>query len=174
MTLVMVEFMTFSSCLFPTTIIMIRRTKVKNFKFKTMKIKLMPMFAGIISLAITALPAVAQPNFSGGKGPGMGPGMIELNLTQEQKNKMAEIHKNTRAEIDKILTQEQKDKFKAAMQNRQGMQAAFEAMNLSEDQKTKMQEIRETSRKQMQEVLTTEQKQKIREMMQQKMRNLDK
>ncbi|MBY0515209.1 MAG: thioredoxin family protein [Gemmataceae bacterium] len=83
------------------------------------------MIAFVAGLALIASPAASQP--PGGKegkgkdGKGKGPGgafklgsalppalVEELKLTDEQKAKLAEIEKNLKGELDKLLTDEQK------------------------------------------------------------------
>lgn len=76
-------------------------------------IKLMPIFAGAIALTVltTPLAVKAEPNCQGKAG---------LELTQAQQNQMDQIRRNTRSEIEAILTPEQRQRFQAALEDRGG------------------------------------------------------
>ncbi len=154
-----------------------------------MKIKLMPMLAGAIALTVVAAPFAvkAQANHSGhpllaqaqrqehqGK-------WAKLNLTDAQKEQMRQIKKETRDQMQAILTQEQQEKLKSLMQNRRGQsrqgqnqqgqnrQARRNVMaelNLTDDQKAKIKQIMEQQKARMQQVLTPEQQQQLEQMRQ--------
>jgi Spy/CpxP family protein refolding chaperone len=136
-----------------------------------MKLKLMPMLVGAIALTLAATPLAvkAQANTSGqlliAQGEKQGP-WAALNLTQEQKDQMAQIRQETRSQIEAILTQEQRDKFKAAMESKQGRRAAIAAMNLSDAQKTQMRAIKESAKSKIDAILTQEQRQQLQQMRQ--------
>jgi Spy/CpxP family protein refolding chaperone len=87
----------------------------------------MPFLVGAVALNLAATPFAvnAQANTFGqqllAQGQGQRQGKFaDLNLTQAQKDQMAAIRKDTRSQIDAILTPDQRDKFKAAMESRQG------------------------------------------------------
>ncbi len=63
--------------------------------------------------------------------------------------------------MDEVITQEQKDKYQAAIDSGKGRKEAIAAMNLSDTQKTKIQEIIKLSHQQAEAVLTREQLEKI-------------
>jgi Spy/CpxP family protein refolding chaperone len=150
-----------------------------------MKLKPLSLLAGAIALTVTAIPFAAQAqmrsssplqlaqmpkNERGQKG-----GWQGLNLTDAQKAEMQTIKSNTRAQIEAILTPEQKATLQAAKEARQGQRQAGQGqrgkkgwanLNLSEEQKTQMREIQEASKEQMLAVLTPEQRQQMQEMRQ--------
>lgn len=106
-----------------------------------------------------------------------------LNLTDAQKTQMRQIREATRAQIENVLTQEQKDKLRAAMEQRRqqrGQQQAqqqgqrgqrgqvWSSLNLTADQQAQIKRIREESRQKMQAVLTPEQQQQMQQMRQER------
>ena len=154
-----------------------------------MKLKFVPMLTGAIALAFAAAPLVvkaapaapgrlllAQEMPRAGRGP-----MGRLNLTQDQKSQMMRIQQQTRQQIEGVLTPDQLQQYKAAMQNHQhGMQDGlnsaprshggrhnpFANLNLSQDQKNQIQHITKSSREQMNSVLTDTQRQQLEQMRQ--------
>ncbi|NDJ24561.1 P pilus assembly/Cpx signaling pathway, periplasmic inhibitor/zinc-resistance associated protein [Nostoc sp. B(2019)] len=102
----------------------------------------------------------------------------ELGLTDAQKNQIQTIRQNTRAQIEGILTPEQKAQLQAAKQERQAQRQAgqgqrqagqrsrnkFAELNLTEQQKTQMRQVWESSKQQMQAVLTPEQQAKLKQL----------
>lgn len=104
-----------------------------------------------------------------------------LNLTDEQKTQMRQIREATRAQIENVLTQEQKDKLRAAMEQRRqqrGQQQAqqqgkrgqrgqvWSSLNLTSEQQAQIRRIREESSQKMQAILTPEQQQQMQQMRQ--------
>jgi periplasmic protein CpxP/Spy len=151
-----------------------------------MKTKTLSLIAAAFALTLTATPLVAQAQeASPSRQPGKefaekGP-WKQLGLTDAQKAKMQEIRRNTRAEMEKVLTPEQKEQLKAAMQERRGQRSQgegrgeggkgkknnpFASLNLSEAQKTRMQEIKESSKQQMEAVLTPAQREQMKQIQQ--------
>lgn len=149
-----------------------------------MKLKTLSLIAGTLALTFIATPfAVQAQQNSSSPQPGQewqkeGP-FKKLNLTPEQKARMKEIRSNTRAQIEAVLTPEQKNKLQAAMaerkaQRQQGQEQRregrgkkgdiFASLGLTAEQKAKMKEIRESSKQQMEAVLTPEQKAQIKQM----------
>jgi periplasmic protein CpxP/Spy len=99
---------------------------------------------------------------AGGMG---GEKMNRLNLTPEQKAKVEEIKKNTRSQIQAILTPEQKQKFKAEIAADVDPSTAMRGMysGLTTEQKDQIKSIRKASREQFKAVLTPEQVKQIEE-----------
>jgi periplasmic protein CpxP/Spy len=93
----------------------------------------------------------------------------ELGLSDSQKSRITEIRNNTRTEIDKILTPEQRQERQqrqANSQNRQeGRNRGFKA-NLTDAQKADIKKIMQSSRVDMEAVLTPEQKEKFEQLRQ--------
>ena len=156
-----------------------------------MKLKTLSLIAGTLALTLIATPFAvqAQQNPSSpqqGKEWQKKGKFQKLNLSPDQKAKMQEIGRNTRAQMEAILTPEQKTKLKAAMAERKAQYQArkeqrqegqgrreggrgkrgnvFASLNLSETQKNQMKQIRESSKRQMQEVLTPQQQEQMKQM----------
>ena len=125
----------------------------------------MPFLAGVLALTVAAAPlAVKADNQSNQPSSGQAqnkPRFAGVELTQQQKDQMEQIRRDTRAQIEQILTPQQREQFKTAMQNRQGGRAAFAAMNLSPEQQTQMRTIMQSSKSRAEAVLTVEQRQQI-------------
>ncbi|QZZ19134.1 hypothetical protein J5X98_17165 [Leptothermofonsia sichuanensis E412] len=155
-----------------------------------MEKKLSLLVPGAIALILSAtpiLPSRAQspdpiPGTRTEKpGPRQGKWGADLNLTEAQKAQMKQIRESTHAQIEAVLTEEQKAQLQSARQqrqaNRQQGQTArqpgqkrggmFANLNLSEEQRTRIRSIREESRRQMDAVLTAEQRQMLQEKRQQ-------
>ncbi|MBE9037584.1 Spy/CpxP family protein refolding chaperone [aff. Roholtiella sp. LEGE 12411] len=139
-----------------------------------MKLKTLSLIAGAIALTLTSIPFAvqAEPTSSSpllvAQVPKKGPWQ-ELGLTDTQKNQIQAIRQNTRAQIEGILTPEQKAKLEATKQERQASQGQrsrnkFADLNLTEQQKTQMRQIWESSKQQMQAVLTPEQQAKLKQL----------
>ncbi|QIR40147.1 P pilus assembly/Cpx signaling pathway, periplasmic inhibitor/zinc-resistance associated protein [Tolypothrix sp. PCC 7910] len=164
-----------------------------------MKVKTLSLVAGAIALTLTATPfaAQAQRGFSGHKqvvaqntngqrGERSNKGAWQqLGLTDAQKTQIQQIRRDTRTQIEGILTQEQKDQLKAQFEQRQAQRGqrraqgaqrpqgqqpgefgkrGFESLNLTEDQKTQIKQIMQTSQQKIQALLTPEQRTKLQQM----------
>lgn len=152
-----------------------------------MKFKLMPILLGAITLtgsvAAIAFPlgatgiAANQTNTSGhlvAQAQGQGQGQrrqhsdrfAALNLTQTQKDKIAQIRKDAREQMKGIISQAQRDAYKAAIQAGKNRQEARAAMNITADQKAKLKAIKTATKSQIDSILTTEQRQQLQQMSQ--------
>lgn len=142
-----------------------------------MKLKPLSVLAGAIALTVTAIPFAAQAQMRSSSPLQMaqtakkGGAWQRLNLTEAQKSQMQTIKTNTRAQMEAILTPEQKATLAAAKQaGQQGQQGqgkrGWANLNLTEQQKTQMRQVKESSQQQMQAVLTPEQRQQMQEMRQ--------
>jgi Spy/CpxP family protein refolding chaperone len=92
---------------------------------------------------------------------GMGRHMGDLNLTAAQQTKMEQLRTATRAQIDAVLTPEQRQKFAQIKAQRQANKQGRKGMNLTADQKTQLKAIRETNRQQFKAILTPAQQAQI-------------
>ncbi|MBD1211731.1 MAG: P pilus assembly/Cpx signaling pathway, periplasmic inhibitor/zinc-resistance associated protein [Dolichospermum circinale Clear-D4] len=142
-----------------------------------MKLKILSLLAGTLSLTLITTPFTVQAQDNPplpqpdqelqARGP-----FKHLNLNSEQKAKMKEIHTNTRAQIDAILTPEQKNQLKTAMEKRKAERQQrqrqhqerrekkgniFQSLNLTDKQKDQIKQIHESERQKMQAVLTPQQ-----------------
>jgi Spy/CpxP family protein refolding chaperone len=153
-----------------------------------MKLKTLSLIAGTLALTLIATPFAVQaeqnPSSPQPSKEWQKKGQFQkLNLTPEQKVKMKEIGRSTRAQIEAVLTPEQKTKLQAAMAERKAQRQAqrqqgqgerqerrgkkgdiFASLNLTETQKNQIKQIRESSKQQMQAVLTPEQQAQMKQM----------
>ncbi|MDY7009805.1 MAG: hypothetical protein SVV80_03540 [Planctomycetota bacterium] len=138
--------------------------------------------------------AKAEKMFQRGLRAVMGAGMIhralgQLDLSDEQKEKIRKIHENyrdkmknakpeerrelmekMREEMNSVLTDEQKAKA-GDLRNRMFQRPEdWAGLNLTDEQKARIKEIRENCRKQIDSVLTDEQKAKIKERREERMK----
>lgn len=137
-----------------------------------MKLKIMPLLAGALAITVAGAPLAvkAQPKQSNQPAPGQAqnkPGSGGVELTEQQQKQIAQIRLETRTQIEKIFTAQQRQKFQAAMQGGKGMRAAFAAMNLSQDQQTQLQAIVKSAQSRAEAILTPQQRQQIQQYMQQ-------
>jgi Spy/CpxP family protein refolding chaperone len=146
-----------------------------------MKRQTLSLIAAAFALTLTATPLVAQAQDAAPNGQprkefaGKGP-WAKLGLSEAQKAKIMEIRRNTRAEMEQVLTPAQKEQLKAAMQQMRNDRSqrrergewkknnSFAALNLTEEQKTRMREIKESSKQQMEAVLTPAQREQLKQM----------
>jgi Spy/CpxP family protein refolding chaperone len=145
-----------------------------------MKIKLMPMLAGVIAVSVAATPLIvkAQANSSTQPVPTQSNQRYQgkwdkLNLSDQQKAQLRQIHDETRTQMEAVFTPQQLEQLKAARQNRQAGQARqgkdsiMAALNLTDAQKAKLKEIKDAKKTRMQAVLTPEQQRQLQQMRQQ-------
>ncbi len=126
------------------------------------------MLAGAIALTVAApLVVTAQSNQPNQPVPGQQTpkrGRFRgIELTPQQQEQFAQLRRDTRAQMQNVLTPEQQQQFKAAMQNGQNRRTAFAAMNLSEQQKTQLQAIMQSAKSRSEAILTPEQRQQIQQ-----------
>ena len=147
---------------------------VKQSKFRqvtTMKLKLLPALAGALAFAVIAAPLAVKAQLRQSNQPAPQvpnqPKPLGVELTQQQKTQMNEIRRDTRARIEKLLTPQQQEQFKTALQSRQGGQAAFAAMKLSPEQQNQLQGILQSAQARAEAILTPEQRQQLQQNFQQ-------
>lgn len=100
------------------------------------------------------------------KGPMHNGPMERLGLTDAQKSQIQEIHRKTRAEMEKVFTPEQLQTLKAARQNRQNgdnRRNVMSSLNLTQNQKDQLRQIRESEKTQIDGILTPEQRQQMQQ-----------
>jgi Spy/CpxP family protein refolding chaperone len=190
MTKVMGVDVTFASYHYWALIYMIGTIESRHNQKVFMKLKTLSLIAGTLALTLIATPfAVQAEQNPSSPQPGkewQKKGQFKkLNLTPEQKAKMKEIGRSTRAQIEAVLTPEQKTKLQAAMAERKAQHQAqrqqrqgqgerqegrgkkgdiFASLNLTETQKNQIKQIRESSKQQRQAVLTPEQQAQMKQM----------
>ena len=150
-----------------------------------MKFKHIPVLASAIALSIATVPLVAQaePITSGSQTSisqtftsqtiaqaqdKIPPRFEKLGLTQEQKDKIAEIRRNTRTQIEAVMTPAQREQLKTVRESRQRRREALASLNLTPEQKTRLQQIRQSAKSQFDAVLTPEQQQQLQQMRQER------
>lgn len=136
-----------------------------------MQFKLIPLLASAIALSVTpSLPLVAQtqPSQPRQLPPVRDSKYKGIELTEQQKAQMQAIRKNTSAQIQAILTPQQRQQFQAAMGSGQKRRSAFMDMNLSDQQKSQIREIMQSAKAQAEAVLTPEQRQQLQTVREQK------
>jgi hypothetical protein len=124
-----------------------------------MKVKFLPMFAGVIAtaaVAATSLPAFAQAPPA--PAPASTQNRPRIVFTQEQQAKFEDIKTKTVTEIESVLNGDQKKQFATGRENGEGLGAV---KDLSEPQKTKIMGILQAFNSKIGDILTAEQKQQI-------------
>lgn len=154
--------------------------QLKTLSFIAGAISYAGCFAIALTLSVTPLAAQAQVNSSTpllaqARGEKKG-GWPELGLTDAQKSQLQQIRRNTRSQIEAVLTAEQKAQLQAAKQQAQQgqrpqMKKVWQSLNLTEAQKSQIQSIKNSSRQQMDAVFTPEQKAKLQQMRQNRQQN---
>ncbi|MBE9115962.1 Spy/CpxP family protein refolding chaperone [Lusitaniella coriacea LEGE 07157] len=131
-----------------------------------MKIKLLPLLAGVtvLTLGFTPMIVSAQQGERQGRPPRMERLQSELNLTDAQRNQFEQLHEQTREQIKNILTSEQQQTVRNAIAQGQNPRQAMRSINLTEQQREQMRSIRQQTREQMQNLLTPEQRQRMQEL----------
>lgn len=128
-----------------------------------MKFKWMAaLVGGVAAIGLTVAPFVNQASAQDVPAPFLE--VIEqLNLTDTQRTQLDQIWQDTRAEMEAVLSVEQREQFRSSFQNGGGFREAAAAMNLTDDQRTELRSIMRSTRDEAAEVLTDEQRQQLRE-----------
>lgn len=151
-----------------------------------MKLKLMPLLIGAATLtgsvAAIAFPLIStgfaatnQTNSQGqlvaqaqtptqGQRQGRKDRFAALNLSQAQKDQMAAIREDSKAQKETILTADQRAKYQAAIASGQDRRAAKAAMNITADQKAQMEALKTATKAKMKAVLTDAQRTQLEQM----------
>ena len=144
---------------------------IQSFTKKMTTIKALPFLTAAVAMTIAAgtiAPTLAQsstPTAPTAHGHKQG-GQNKLNLTPEQKAKFKAIRDSSKAQMDAILTQPQKDQLAAAQGDRKQHRQAWKSLNLTADQKASMKQIHSSSEQQMAAILTPTQLQQWQQMRQ--------
>lgn len=134
-----------------------------------MKAKLISaLFLSTVILGTTASISNAQfpsnlPNIQMQDGVPSLPGM---NFSDNQKEELKEIAKEVRSRMGEILTSEQQDDLKAAIEAGNNPKETMESFDLSSEDKKELKKIQEWQRKEIFNILTNEQKRKLMQMRQ--------
>ncbi|MEC4818527.1 MAG: hypothetical protein SAK29_35435 [Scytonema sp. PMC 1069.18] len=131
------------------------------FKFKTIQ-----LFTGVLSIFIISTPVVLRaqqlPNLPSPNVPvEWFPALAEVELSLQQKSQLEDIRKNTRSQVESILTLPQQNQFQTALLEGNSFFAAVKAMNLSPKQQRQLRKVMESTRSQVVSTLTLQQRQQI-------------
>lgn len=85
-------------------------------------------------------------------------GLRQLNLSDTQKAQMKQVREETKAQIEQVLTPEQRTQMQALKQSGGKKRGAMSSLNLSETQKQQIRQIRESSQQKIQAILTNDQR----------------
>jgi Spy/CpxP family protein refolding chaperone len=85
-----------------------------------------------------------------------------LDLTAQQQTQLTELRQQTRAEVEQILTPEQREQFKTVQLEMQNLRSAIAALNLTPQQKDQIRQILFSARTEFSSILTPEQRQQLR------------
>ena len=118
---------------------------------------------GAAALALVAAPLAAS-RIAYAAGEGCSSRFEQLNLTEEQSAQIESIKDDSRAEVQAVLTEEQR----AALGDVEGRERwqAWRSLDLTDDQQEQIRAIKESSREEVQAVLTDEQRAQFQEMRQ--------
>ncbi len=133
-----------------------------------MKRTLLPLIVGAIALSFTTAPSIAQFRQSQS-------GQIQnqkkfagVELTETQRRQLREIHRNTRSQIEDVLTSEQRRQLESSRDGSNQGRTAFGQMNLSSEQRSQIQSIMRSAKNRTDSILTPEQREQVQKNMEQK------
>jgi periplasmic protein CpxP/Spy len=149
-----------------------------------MKLKLMPFLIGAITLTgsvaaiafplgATGFAATNRTDSQGqlvaqtpteGQRQGKKDRFAALNLSQSQKDQIAAIRKDSHEQMKGIISQAQRDQYKAAIASGKSRKEAKAAMNITPDQKARMKALKTASKAKIKAVLTDAQRQQLQQM----------
>lgn len=121
-----------------------------------MKLKLIALAAGTLLLlsSLNGGQVQAQTNPF--------PALNGIELTQQQQTQLTQLRQQTRAQVETILTPQQREQLKAAIAQRQNLQSAIATLNLTAQQKDQLRQVFQSVRAEVSTILTPEQQQQIR------------
>jgi periplasmic protein CpxP/Spy len=130
----------------------------------------------ISALAFAVIILGLTPNISHAQFPSQPPANMQMeggienipgmDFTDEQKEKLHEVKVEMSDRMNKILTSEQQEYVKSAVEAGRNPQEVIKSLNLSRQQKEELEDVQKWQRSQLLSILTNEQKQKLRKMMQ--------
>lgn len=118
----------------------------------------------IAPLAVNAEPTTPMRQQMSGQVEGK-PGKAALNLTESQKAQMRQVRQETRAQMEAVLTPEQRQQLQTARNSRDRW-APLADLNLSEQQKDQIREIRQSAKSRMEAILTPQQREQMQQLRQ--------
>ncbi|MEA5593174.1 hypothetical protein [Rivularia sp. UHCC 0363] len=91
----------------------------------------------------------------------MFPALSGVSLTPEQQTQLQQLSQLTLPEVENVLTDEQKSKFQAELQEGKGVRIALLSVNLSSQQQQQIRGILQTQKVQISKTLTPQQKRQV-------------
>jgi periplasmic protein CpxP/Spy len=130
-------------------------------KFNPLKLVLI---GSLLSGALLLLPKLSQAQENR-----QFPVLEQLDLTTDQETQLSTIRRNTRSQLERIVSAEQQEIFKTKMTQGATLRESIAAMNLSADQRTQVRETLQAARQEAATVLTADQRQVIRAVIQERL-----
>ena len=131
-----------------------------------MKIKVLPLLAGIAAIAIVAAPVTAlaeAPTIVAQESTQQKNPLTELlGLSTDQEQKLQAIRQDTATKLGGVVTPAQQQRYVTARKNGKNRQQAVAAMQLSEDQQKQIGQILQNAQSQSLRVFTPEQIEKLK------------
>ena len=132
-----------------------------------MKFKNLSLIAGAFALTLTAVPfsvnaetTKSAPIQLAQNPPAQPPAQrgIQIKLTRQQQAEFRKIDNGIRDQVQKLMTPQQLQQIKTAMESGKSGREAFGAINLTSEQQAEFQKIYITSQQQKEALLTRDQK----------------
>ncbi|GAX44381.1 hypothetical protein NIES4075_53990 [Tolypothrix sp. NIES-4075] len=132
-----------------------------------MKSKNLSLIAGAIALSLTAVPFSVKAETSKSapiqlaqNPPAKPPAQrgIQIQLTPQQQTEFRKIDNGIRDQVQKLMTPQQLQQIKTAMESGKSGREAFAAVNFTPEQQAQLQKIFITSQQQKEALLTADQK----------------
>jgi periplasmic protein CpxP/Spy len=148
---------------------------IQQYKEEQLGTVMKPKFISASTLLVAVIILGATPSLSHAQFPSQPPGNMKMqggienipgmNFTDEQKDKLKEVKKEMSDRMMEILTSEQQEYLKTAMNTGRNPQEVIGSLSLSRQQKEQLNGVQRWQREQLFSILTNEQKQKMKEMM---------
>ncbi|XWK87806.1 MAG: Spy/CpxP family protein refolding chaperone [Phormidium sp.] len=90
------------------------------------------------------------------------PALAGIELTEPQKTQITQLRQQTRTQVEKILTAQQRELLAALLVEKQDLQSAVKSLNVTSQQRVQMRQIFQGVRQQLNSILTPEQQQQLR------------
>ena len=130
-----------------------------------MKLNLLPLLTGAVALTLVTAPTIVQAQSGETQTQRK---LTSVELTETQRTQLKEIRRNTRSQIEAILTTEQKRQLESSRKGDRQQRTAFAAMNFSPQQQTQIKSIMRSAKTRTDAIFTAEQRQQIKRNMEQK------
>lgn len=118
------------------------------------------LIAGLVGVVVTATPvtALAQTPSSPAE---FFPVLENVNFSAEQQSQLTQLRQQTRSQLETIVSSEQRQRFRQALTQGNGLWAAISAMQLSPDQRGQVRQVLRSRRQQLARIVTPAQRQQI-------------